>query len=221
MVQTTVIHKKILNFAVALVVSATIVSCKDKIETISGVDVSSLPSEEVKNMKVLYTEDGVIKYDFMATEVKHYQYADIPYYNFPAGIHWRSYIADTVIGIAVANADIVADSAVYIERPEFYEAYRNVVARNLLINQRIETDTMFYDPLKQDKAIYSYSRSVIFRPPDTIPATKGFFTDTQFKMYELVKVLQGTVFFTMSPDSTATNHSDTVHTNTPTPANEP
>lgn len=177
--------------------SATIISCKNKIETVSDVDLTNLPTEEVKNLKVLYTEGGVIKNEINTKLVKHYQFADTPYYAFPQGIYASSY-KDSLI--TNPNAELIAEQAFFKESPDFFEAYNNVVLRNIPLNQKLETDTLFWSGAT--KKIFSHSPSIVIRPPDTIPALGGFVSDDQFKYYELIKARRGTVYYKTENDST-------------------
>ena len=196
---------------VALTMSATIVSCKDKIETASGIDLSKIPSEETTNIKILYTENGDIKYDFVAKKIDHYINDTASYYIIPKGFYGQSYVLiDSVVGLSVANADIRADGGLYRQNPDFFEAYHNVVARNLLIEQSLETDTLYYDPSKEEEAIYSFSPSVIKRPLDTIPAISGFYTDRQFKMYGFTKVRRGAAYYVESATDSTSNDTTNV-----------
>lgn len=200
-------HILIKYVIVALIISATIISCKEKISTASDVDTASLPNEEVKNMKVLYTENGELKNEFITEELQHFISTDTPYYYFPKGVYAASFTDTT----GTPNASIISKKARYIQSPAFFEAYDSVVARNLKVNQRLETDTLFWEPSKKDKAIYSHSKSVIIRPPDTIPALQGFYTDSEFKYYTLIKAQNAPIYFKMEQDSTNTNN-DTLNT---------
>lgn len=188
--------------------SATIIiSCKEKTETTS-IDIASYPSLEIKNLKVLRTVNGSLKYELHADEVDYFQYADTPYYSFPKGLYGISFTPVMDSMISVASADLIADKAIYKQSPDFFEAYHNVVARNLISIQRLETDTLYWDSRKTYDAIYSHSPSVVMTPRDTFPALGGFYTDNQFSSPTLLKLKGGVTHVEMTPtDSTSNNRS--------------
>lgn len=179
---------------------ATIFSCKgNKIEKATNVDVESVPTMEIKDFKVLYTENGIIRHEVTSKIARRYQPDDTTsYIVFPEGLFARSFTLE-----GLPETQIVADSAVYRQSPDFFEGYRNVVVENLLRNQKLETDTLYWNALT--KRIYTTAPSLVIRTPDTIPALQGFESDDKFEDPILRTIKNASIYYRSGNDSTSTD----------------
>jgi hypothetical protein len=170
----------LLNLVVALIVSATIFSCKvDTLQKISSGELSDQPVEEVINVKLIYTSNGTLRNEVRAKKAVKYQNGDSILYVFPEGIYIVSFKDD------IPESDLVADSATLNDyRGMLFTAIGNVVARNILANKKLITDGPLYWNEK-DKTIETKVYSEIYSESDTIYAKYGIFSDDRFKEIEM------------------------------------
>lgn len=194
---------------VALICSATIVSCKrDTVEKVSAEQIANQPTQEIKNLNALYTISGNLRNKLISAHVRQFQKGDSSIYTFSGGFYIASY------NDSVMESDLKSDSASLAENPYYFTALGNVIARSVIKNERLETEgPLYWD--SQKKTIETHVYSVIYRTEDTIYAQNGLFADDQFKSIVLKK--QSGVFFrefektpkdsltSIAADSTANN----------------
>jgi hypothetical protein len=165
---------------VALVCSAIIFSCKvDTLQKISSGELIDQPTEEVINVKMIYTSDGKLRNEVLAPKAIKYQTGDTVLYIFPKGIHIISYKD------SIPESDLVADSATLDDSGGMlFTATGNVVARNFLTKKKLITDgPLFWNG--KDKTIETKVYSEIYSETDTSYTTRGVFSDDQFNKIEL------------------------------------
>jgi LPS export ABC transporter protein LptC len=173
-------NKLLLKLLVALIYGATIFSCKvDTLQKISSGELADKPTEEIINMKLIYSSDGKLRNEMIAEKTIKYQNGDTILYVFPKGIYIISYKD------SIPESDLVADSATLNDsRGMLFTATGNVVARNLLTKKKLMTE----GPLVWDgknKTIETKVYTEIYSEMDTIYAKYGIFSDDQFKEVEM------------------------------------
>jgi hypothetical protein len=161
---------------VALICSATIVSCKvDTLQKISSGELVDQPVEEVIDVKLIYTSNGALRNEVKAKRVIKYQNGDSISYIFPEGIYIISFKD------SIPESDLIADSATLDDyQGMLFTAIGNVVARNINANKRLITDGPLYWNGK-DKTIETKVYTEIYSGPDTNYTKYGVFSDDQFK----------------------------------------
>jgi len=165
---------KYLNLLVALICSATFVSCKkDTLQKVASEEITSRPAEEIKNLKILRTVNGDIRNEISAATAILYKENDTALYVFPNRFYVNSYENYKL------SSDLVADSASFKEDPGFFTAVGNVVMRDIPSKQRLETQGPFYWNLAKDSLV-TFVYTVIYRADDTIVAKDGLLSDSKF-----------------------------------------
>jgi hypothetical protein len=163
-----------------LLCSAIIFSCKpDTLQKISSGEVVDRPTEEIINVKLIYTYDGKLRNEMTAPKAVKFQNGDTLLYIFPKGIHMISYKD------SIPESDLVADSATLDDyQGLFFTAIGNVVARNLIAKNKLITDgPLFWD--ERNKTVETKVYSEIYSETDTIYAKYGVFSDDRFKEIEM------------------------------------
>ncbi len=183
-------HFKLYNYAVALFLSATVVvSCNENVETVA-VDEHQLPSMEVLDLDVNYTEYGKTKVLLKAPLLQRFLFGEEPYSLFPKGFHVQFFADSTVL-----ESQITADFALYKEKPvELWMAAGNVVVMNFLKKQHLYTDTLYWN--RAEHIIYTnVNTPVRVETEDGIIDGHGMNADETFTTYELRNVGEGSVYY--------------------------
>ncbi|MDR2425245.1 MAG: hypothetical protein LBD59_11090 [Prevotellaceae bacterium] len=164
---------------VALLYGATIFSCStDTVEKVSYAEILERPEEEAKNLKIIYTNKGILINEVFAKTAIMNKRNDTALYIFPEGLHVNSY--KMMDSVNVLETTLVADSATLKEKPNFFTAIGNVVARNLLTKKRLETEgPLYWD--EKNKTIETFVFSTIYTETDTIYAKSGISSDDAFR----------------------------------------
>jgi LPS export ABC transporter protein LptC len=173
------IHNKITMIAL-LLCSAIIFSCKkDTLQKISSGELIDRPTEEIINVKLVYTYDGQLRNEMTARKAVKYQNGDTVLYIFPEGIHMISYKD------SIPESDLVADSATLNDcQGLLFTAIGNVVAKNIITNKKLITDgPLFWD--EKNKTVETKVYSEIYSETDTIYAKYGVFADDRFREVEM------------------------------------
>lgn len=101
----------------------------------------SLPKNRIlydfKNTVTSYKEDTKLIFRLEAASEQRYVNHNI---NYPAGIHVDVYQRERL------TTTIDADSAYYDDSKRLYRAFKNVVVKNTIKRQSLETDTIIWEP---------------------------------------------------------------------------
>ena len=144
---TTFIYRIASVAALAIVV----VSCKGKLALAEDLDVGKTPVQTVDDMFGVQTKNGVTVMRIEASIMERYDNDTSVYESFPKGIY--GYADDGVL-----ETVIVSDDARHIQkkkRPgksvdEIWEAFGNVVIHNVLKQETMETDTIYWNQARQE-----------------------------------------------------------------------
>ncbi len=128
-------------------------SCRQEVEA-NPFDMEKIPSQTVEDMAVVQSENGAVKMRMTAPLLQHFSYVKDgraqEYDYYPEGISVKAYTADGAL-----ETTITADEAKHITTrgSETWMAYGNVVVTNLIKEEKMESDTMYWDQDK--KKIYT------------------------------------------------------------------
>ncbi len=192
-------HLRFYNYAVALCLSAiAVVSCKDDAKMVVIGDESKLPSMEVLNLNVDYTEYGKTKVLLKAPTLQRFLFSEEPYSIFPNGFHVQFFTDSTVL-----ESQITADYALYKEKPaELWKATGNVVVVNYQKQQKLYTDTLYWD--RTAHSIYTGAPVRVETTDGVINGRDGLVSDEKFTNYEIRNVGESHYYFDDTPgNSTA------------------
>ena len=136
--------------AITTVVASIVVSCKNKIGEADKLDLSRTPTQQTYDMFAVQTQNGVVGMRLEADLMEHYDTDSASFDSFPHGISVYAYSEDGLL-----ESIILADDARHIvpkdkNRDEVWEAFGNVILHNVIEQETMETDTIYWDEAKKE-----------------------------------------------------------------------
>ena len=130
-----------------------VVSCKSKLAKAEALDVSKTPVQTVDDMFAVQTKNGNVVLRMESSVMERYDTDTSVFESFPKGLAIYGYADEGVL-----ETVIVSDDARHIQkkrRPgkdaeEIWEAFGNVVIHNVLKQETMETDTIYWNQAKNE-----------------------------------------------------------------------
>ena len=115
-------------------------SCKNSMQEVVAITSDEArPDMDGSQMKITYSDSGLIRYKMLAPHYLKYSEGDVKYEEFPKGIYIESYDRNgNVIG------SIAAKYAKKLEKNQLWEARDSVVVLNYE-GKKLETELLFWD----------------------------------------------------------------------------
>lgn len=129
--------------ATALSVAFVVISCKGKLDVAHKLNLEDTPMQTVDDMFVVHSENGILKMRMEATLMERYDKDTLTYELFPKGFNVYSYSDEGKL-----ETHIVSDNArheKYSDGRESWSAFGNVVITNVIKQEIMETDTLYWD----------------------------------------------------------------------------
>lgn len=147
--------------ATAAAVAFIVYSCKGKLGEAAALKLSETPVQTVRDMFVVQSENGTMQMRAVADLMEKYESGDtLSYELFPEGFAVYGYTDSGLL-----ETEIVADNArhmKYKDGRETWEAYGNVVVTNLIKQEVMETDTLYWD--QKNEKIYTHCYVKMYSP---------------------------------------------------------
>lgn len=148
--------------AITSVVASIVVSCKGKIGEAEKLDLSDTPTQRIMDMFGVQTRNGSVEMRVEANMMEHYENDSLSYDSFPAGISVYGYTEGGLL-----ESVIVSDDARHIVpktpgKNEIWEAFGNVIIHNVIKQETMETDTIYWD--QTTKEIYTHCYVKMYSP---------------------------------------------------------
>ena len=146
--------------ATALAVAFVIYSCKGKLGEAAELKLDEVPVQTVRGLFIVQSENGKIQMRVSADLMEKYERDSLSFELFPEGFSVYGYTDEGLL-----ETEIVADNArhlKYEDGRETWEAYGNVVVKNLIKQETIETDTLYWD--QKNERIYTHCYVKIYSP---------------------------------------------------------
>lgn len=136
--------------AIAPAVALIVISCRSNLAEADKLDLSTVPFQTVEKMFAVQTENGYTKMRIEANLMEGYENDTSRYEVFPDGFSVFTYLPDGRM-----ETRIDAQKARHIvskkgSRPEVWQAFGNVVIKNVIKNEKMETDTLYWDQGKHE-----------------------------------------------------------------------
>ena len=182
--------------ATAAAVAFVVYSCKGKLAEADAIKLGETPVQKVDNMFIVQTENSIIKLRAEAPLMERYENDSLSYELFPEGILVLGYTEDGKL-----ETEIIADNAIhrdYKDGRESWEAFGNVVVKNLINQETMETDTLYWD--QENEKIYTHCYVRMYSP-DGFMQGYGMQSDQRARDTELFSPFNN--YAIMSQDSTA------------------
>lgn len=155
---------KIVRLAIAVAVASTFVSCSGRLGKADSIDLSNTPIQIVEDMFAVQTRRGKVSMRMEAPLMMKYDRDTVTCDEFPEGFNVFGYTEDT----GLLETVIAADNARHITPKsnsgnEVWQAFGNVVVHNVIKQETMETDTIYWDRTSEeiytDCYVKMYSKS--------------------------------------------------------------
>ena len=146
--------------ATATAVAFIVYSCKGKLGEAESLDLKETPVQIVDDMFIIQTENGIVKMRAEAPRMEKYERDSLDYELFPEGFFVFGFDESGKL-----ETEIVADNArhlKYDDGRESWEAFGNVVVKNLINQEVMETDTLYWD--RKNERIYTHCYVRMYSP---------------------------------------------------------
>lgn len=141
---------------VIMAVAFVVFSCKGKLKTMKGYDISKLPLQVVTDMFVVQTDKGQMQMRLEAPVMERYQSDTANWELFPGGFYLYGYDESGRL-----ETEVKADMARH-DNPkkgnELWSAIGHVSVKNLIKRETMETDTLYWDREKEIFYTHCYVR---------------------------------------------------------------
>ncbi len=142
--------------ATAAAVAFVVYSCKGKLGEAEILNLVETPVQVVNDMFMQQTENGMVKMRAEAPRMEKYEKDTLDYELFPEGFFVYGFDETGKL-----ETEIIADNArhsKYEDGREIWEAFGNVVVKNLINQEVMETDTLYWDQEKEKIYTHCYVR---------------------------------------------------------------
>ena len=147
--------------ATATAVAFVVYSCKGKLGEAETLDLKETPVQVVDDMFIVQSDNGMIKMRAEAPRMEKYERGDtLDFELFPEGFFVYGFDENGKL-----ETEIVADNArhlKYDDGRESWEAFGNVVVKNLINQEVMETDTLYWD--QENEKIYTHCYVRMYSP---------------------------------------------------------
>lgn len=131
--------------ASALALAFVVYSCKGKLSEAEKLDLSATPLQTMDSMFFVQSENGVLKMRVEATRMESYDTDTLTYDLFPKGIRVYAYAEDGALETTIVARQARHDIFPRRAKDEKWSAYGDVVVTNILKQETMETDTLYWD----------------------------------------------------------------------------
>lgn len=146
--------------ATAVAVAFVLYSCKSELAEAEAKNLKSTPNQIVRNMFIVQSENSDLQMRMEAALMECYETDSSSYELFPEGFRVLGYTDDDKL-----ETEILSDNATHIKYKdgrEVWEAYGNVVVKNLIKREVMETDTLYWD--QKTEKIYTHCYVRMYSP---------------------------------------------------------
>ncbi len=147
--------------ATATAVAFVVFSCKGKLGEAEALNLSETPVQTVTDMFVIQTENSGLQMRAEAPLMEKYEKGDsLSYELFPKGFFVFGYTAEGLLETRITSDN--ARHLKYKDGRETWEAFGNVVVQNLIKQETMETDTLYWD--QKEEKIYTHRYVKMYSP---------------------------------------------------------
>ena len=138
--------------ATASAVAFIVFSCKGKLSEAERLNLAETPVQTVDSMFVVQTRNGGIQMRVAADVMERYENDTCSYELFPKGLHTFAYTDGDMLE-TVLHSNNAKHFKSKKSTEEYWSAFGNVVVQNVINQQTLETDTLYWD--QANKEIYT------------------------------------------------------------------
>ena len=135
--------------ASALALAFVVYSCKPNLSEAAKLDLDKIPLQTVDSMFFLQSENGLLKMRVEALRLEVYEHDTLSYDLFPKGLRVYGYAPDGALETTIVSQKARHDK--YPDgRKEQWSLFGNVVVKNILKQETMETDTLYWDSTERE-----------------------------------------------------------------------
>ena len=146
--------------ATAAAVAFVVFSCKGKLGEAAALDLSETPVQIVADMFIVQTENSGLQMRAEAPLMEKYERDTLSYELFPKGFFVYGYTDEGLLETRISSDN--ARHLKYNDGRETWEAFGNVVVQNLIKQETMETDTLYWD--QKEEKIYTHRYVKMYSP---------------------------------------------------------
>lgn len=135
--------------ASALALAFVVFSCKGNLSEADKLDLAKVPIQVVDSMFYVESENGRVKMRVESPRLEVYEYESIAYDLFPKGLNVYGYSEDGRLETTIVAREARHDKK-NPEGKERWSAFGNVVIRNIVKQETMETDTLYWDSVARE-----------------------------------------------------------------------
>ncbi len=188
--------------AITLVIATFVVSCGSNKNGNPELDLNSTPRQIVENMYAIQTNNGGLQMRMEAKLMQRFQNdsTNVSYELFPEGFDVFGYNKEGLLETHIHSLEAKHTTT---KDDEKWEAYGDVVIKNFIKGERMETDTLYWD--RENGKIYTH-RFVKMYSPQGFMQGYGMESDEMARNADILKPFNS---YGVIKDSTSTDYIDT------------
>ncbi len=128
--------------ASALALAFVVYSCKSNLSEAEMLDLDKIPLQTVDNMFFVQSENGRLKMRVESPRMEVYEHDTVSYDLFPKGIRVFGYSEEGMLETTIVSRQAKHDKTV---GKELWSAFGKVVVKNIVKQETMETDTLYWD----------------------------------------------------------------------------
>lgn len=198
-------YSKIIKLVVTvLAVTTFTISCKGKLSQTEHIDLENAPTQVVENITMIQSRNGLSEFRMHAPRMERYDSDEKNQYElFPNGLNVYGYNEEGLL-----ETSIISNEAKHNLKSgeETWSAYGNVVIKNFIKGEQMETDTIFWN--QKEKKIYTHCYVKLFSPKGLVQGV-GMESDEMARNAILLNPFDGYAF--IENDSTKVSYIDSAN----------
>lgn len=136
-----------------IAVAILVVSCKNKMAQAEVLNLKSTPVQTIDDMFAVQTRNGLVVMRVEASVMERYDNDTTSYESFPKGIAIYGYSDEGLLETIIVSDDgrhLTKKRRQAVPQEEIWEAFGNVVIHNVLKQETMETDTLYWNQAKNE-----------------------------------------------------------------------
>lgn len=134
--------------ATAIAVAFVVYSCKGKLGEADSLDLSSVPLQTIDNMFAVQTKNGIVGMRMEADLMERFDNDSCSRETFPKGLAVYAYTEDGLLETTIFSDNAIHETKKDREGSESWSAFGNVTVQNVIKQETMETDTIYWDRAK-------------------------------------------------------------------------
>lgn len=136
--------------AITAVVASFVVSCKSQLAEADKLNLELTPIQRVENMFAIQSKNGTTSMRMEAPLMEHYETDSTAWDSFPRGLSVYGYTEDGLLETVIVSNNARHTTSRIGKDEDVWEAFGNVVVHNVIKLETMETDTVYWDQVREE-----------------------------------------------------------------------